>query len=72
VQGTWVRFGPLDLPESRQLRLARLYPGTVWKGAVRTALVPKPDLRDTALLSWCRELLDTVTEPILTAGGTTS
>jgi transcription-repair coupling factor (superfamily II helicase) len=42
LQGNYIRFGPVDLPESRQVRLQRLYPGTVLKQAVRTMLVPVP------------------------------
>src|SRR5690606_16446816 len=42
AQGRYVRFAPVELPESAQLRLKRLYPGTVLKPAVRTALVPYP------------------------------
>jgi len=37
-----VRFGPLQLPESQQLRVQRLYPGTLVKDAVQTILVPMP------------------------------
>ena len=37
-----MRFGPVELPESQQLRLQRLYPGTLVKDALRTMLVPKP------------------------------
>jgi transcription-repair coupling factor (superfamily II helicase) len=68
VQGSFVRFGPLQLPESRQLRLQRLYPGTLVKGAVRTILVPRPmtarvggqPLRDTAVLRWASDLIEGV------------
>jgi transcription-repair coupling factor (superfamily II helicase) len=42
LQGNHVRFGPVDLPESRQVRVQRLYPRTVLKPAVRTMLVPVP------------------------------
>ena len=42
AQGKFVRFAPVDLPESAQLRLKRLYPGSVLKPAVRTVLVPWP------------------------------
>ncbi len=42
LQGSHVRFGPVELPESRQVRVQRLYPGTVLKSAVRTMLVPVP------------------------------
>jgi transcription-repair coupling factor (superfamily II helicase) len=41
-QGTHIRFAPVDLPDSRQVRAARLYPKTVLKPAVRTMLVPVP------------------------------
>ena len=68
VQGNYVRFGPVELPESQQLRLQRLYPGTLVKDAVRTILVPKPmtarvggqPLRDTAVLRWASDLIHAV------------
>ena len=37
-----VKFSPVDLPESRVLRLNRLYPGSVIKPATRTVVVPRP------------------------------
>ncbi|MFD1717157.1 transcription-repair coupling factor [Georgenia deserti] len=67
-QGRYVRFAPVELPESAQLRLKRLYPQTVLKPAVRAALVPFPTtariggkpLKDAALLDWVGELIDAV------------
>jgi transcription-repair coupling factor (superfamily II helicase) len=41
-QGNRIRFSPVVLPESRQVRVERLYPRTVLKPAVRTMLVPVP------------------------------
>jgi transcription-repair coupling factor (superfamily II helicase) len=41
-QGTHIRFAPVELPESRQVRVQRLYPKTVLKPTVRTMLVPVP------------------------------
>ncbi len=41
-QGNHVRFSPVELPDSRQVRVQRLYPKTVLKPAVRTMLVPVP------------------------------
>jgi transcription-repair coupling factor (superfamily II helicase) len=41
-QGTHIRFSPVELPDSRQVRMQRLYPRTVLKPAVRTMLVPVP------------------------------
>ncbi len=42
LQGNFVRFGPVQLPDSRQVRVQRLYPKTVLKQQVRTMLVPAP------------------------------
>jgi transcription-repair coupling factor (superfamily II helicase) len=68
AQGKFVRFAPLELPESAQLRLKRLYPGSVLKPAVRTVLVPFPTtariggrpLHGSDLLAWARQLIDAV------------
>ena len=86
LQGNHIRFSPVELPDSRQVRVQRLYPRTVLKPAVRTMLVPvpkavpgtragsgstragtgqtvslgAPPLRDTDLLAWCEELIETV------------
>jgi transcription-repair coupling factor (superfamily II helicase) len=67
-QGRQIRLAPVDLPESRAMRLRRLYPGSVYKEASRVVTVPAPSsariggtpLRDVELLTWCRELLDVV------------
>ncbi|HUN35765.1 MAG TPA: transcription-repair coupling factor [Trebonia sp.] len=42
LQGNHVRFAPVELPDSRVVRLQRLYPKTLLKPAVRTMLVPVP------------------------------
>jgi len=68
VQGNHVRFGPVELAESAQLRLQRLYPKSLVKDAVRTILVPKPmtarvggrPLRDTEVLQWASDLIRAV------------
>jgi len=78
VQGPSVRFSPLALRESQQLRLTRLYPRSLVKAAVDTVLVPRPTLsgrtgspplRDKALLDWCRGLLDAVAGDSVAAAG---
>jgi transcription-repair coupling factor (superfamily II helicase) len=66
--GSHIRFAPVELPESRQVRVQRLYPKTVLKPTVRTMLVPAPrtariggqPLRDTELLTWCGEVIRSV------------
>ena len=68
AQGNFVRFAPVELPESGQLRLQRLYPKSLVKPAVRTVLVPRPTtaaiggqpLRDTELLKWATKLVTDV------------
>jgi len=40
--GRTVRLSPVELPESRAMRLSRLYPGSVIKAATRTIVVPRP------------------------------
>jgi transcription-repair coupling factor (superfamily II helicase) len=68
VQGNHVRFAPVELPESAQLRLKRLYPGSLVKPAVRQILVPRPmtarvggqPLRDEAVLAWAGEVVQSV------------
>jgi transcription-repair coupling factor (superfamily II helicase) len=42
LQGNAVRFTPLDLPESAQLRLTRLYDRAHYKQAAATVSVPRP------------------------------
>ncbi len=66
--GNHIRFAPVELPDSRQVRVQRLYPKTVLKPAVHTMLVPVPKtasiggqpLRDTELLAWCGEVIRSV------------
>ncbi|MDQ1286973.1 MAG: hypothetical protein QG622_538, partial [Actinomycetota bacterium] len=68
AQGNHVRFGPVELRESAQLRLARLYRGAIIKPAVRTILVPRPmtrpvggqPVRDTDVLRWAGDLVEAV------------
>ena len=74
VQGKFLRLAPLVLPESRQLRLTRLFPGSLYKGAASTVLValPKapswnpsqnaPEIVDTSLLAWVVEAVNQLSE----------
>ena len=41
-QGNYIRFGPAELLDSKQLRLKRLYPRSVVKETARHILVPRP------------------------------
>jgi transcription-repair coupling factor (superfamily II helicase) len=67
-QGQFIRFGPAHLPESRVLRLQRLYPRSVVKDVAGSVLVPRPTsstdagqpLKDTDLLRWASEVVNQV------------
>ena len=65
-QGNHIRFGPsADLPESRQLRLNRVYPGSIVKHTAGFILVPRPRNAtvggplpvDRELLQWCERVV---------------
>ncbi|HRQ01052.1 MAG TPA: transcription-repair coupling factor, partial [Terrimesophilobacter sp.] len=48
-----------ELPDSRQVRLQRMYPGSRYVAASRTVLVPMPDAADdAALIAWVGSLLE--------------
>lgn len=75
IQGKFLRLAPLTLPESKQLRLSRLYPGSLYKSAARTVLVAlntdtswnpsksTPAMVDTSLLAWVVEAVNQLSEP---------
>ncbi|GAA3723634.1 transcription-repair coupling factor (superfamily II helicase) [Spinactinospora alkalitolerans] len=71
AQGGQIRFAPVELRESQQLRLRRLHPKSIFKEPTKTLLVPAPKagglggkpLRDLELLAWCTDLVTAVFEP---------
>ncbi|MET9614280.1 transcription-repair coupling factor [Kitasatospora indigofera] len=75
LQGANVRFGPVDLRESQELRLNRLYPRSQVKATAQQILVPRPStgriggkpLVGRELLTWCSEFLSTMFDDL--AGG---
>jgi transcription-repair coupling factor (superfamily II helicase) len=74
MQGNTIRFAPLPLPDSKLVRLKRLYPKATFKAVTNTVSVPRPTegpaggrigappLRDEALLDWCAKLLTNLTK----------
>ncbi|WP_169948612.1 transcription-repair coupling factor [Microbispora sp. H11081] len=66
LQGQQIRFAPVELKDSQQVRLQRLYPRSIWKQAAGILLVPVPKtkpiggqpLRDLDLLKWCGDLVE--------------
>ncbi len=71
IAGKHVRFGRVELPESRVLRLQRMYPKSLVKAQVGSVLVPRPrtavvagqPLQGVALLEWARGVVDAVIDP---------
>ncbi|WP_030482895.1 transcription-repair coupling factor [Nocardioides aequoreus] len=71
LAGKHVRFHPVELPDSRVVRLQRMYPKSLVKAPVSTMLVPRPQhhgarvepMRDEELLAWARQVLDAVVDP---------
>ena len=71
IAGKNVRFAPVSLPDSRVVRLQRLYPKSIVKAPVETILVPRPHvggvlgkpLDGIALLEWARGVIDAVVDP---------
>ncbi len=58
--GNFVRFSPADLPDSKVMRMERLYPGAQQRKALHQVLLPWPKtqpitgapIKDAALLAW--------------------
>ncbi|MEV6637582.1 transcription-repair coupling factor [Actinoplanes sp. NPDC051470] len=77
VQGKHLRFSPLPLLDSKQMRLKRYHPDSVYKSVNDQVSVPRPmtrrvggePLRDQALLQWCAQLLKDVLGEPATSGG---
>jgi transcription-repair coupling factor (superfamily II helicase) len=78
VQGKHLRFAPLPLPDSKQMRLKRYHPDSVYKTANDQVSVPRPTtrriggepLRDQALLEWSAQLLKDVLGEVPAAAAT--
>ncbi|MEY9841851.1 transcription-repair coupling factor [Streptacidiphilus sp. EB103A] len=68
LQGQNIRFGPVELRESQELRLQRIYPRSQIKASTKLLLVPRPSTGKIGgkpvvgreLLTWCTEFLTTV------------
>jgi transcription-repair coupling factor (superfamily II helicase) len=71
IAGKNVRFAPVSLPDSRVVRLNRMYPRSIVKAPVDTILVPRPQtavvggrpITGVALLEWARGVIDAIIDP---------
>ncbi|MGL5406596.1 MAG: transcription-repair coupling factor [Propionibacteriaceae bacterium] len=74
TQGKFIRFAPAELPESRQLRAQRLYPGVVIKPelilipAPTTARIGGTTLRDQEMLDWAHQVIEALFPVVVTEG----
>lgn len=65
LQGNFIKFSPASLPESKTMRLNRMYPGSQTKPALDAILIPKPktariggrDLQDAEILEWANGVI---------------
>ncbi|MUU70326.1 transcription-repair coupling factor [Pseudarthrobacter sp. GA104] len=65
LQGNFIKFSPATLPESKVMRLNRMYPGSQSKPALDAVLIPKPktariggrDLQDAEILEWANGVI---------------
>lgn len=65
LQGNFIKFAPASLPESKVMRLTRMYPGSQSKPALDAILIPKPktariggrDLQDAEILEWANGVI---------------
>lgn len=72
LQGNFIKFAPADLPESKVMRLTRMYPGSMVKPALNSVLIPKPktariggrDLADAEVLKWAQGVLEAIFETV--------
>jgi transcription-repair coupling factor (superfamily II helicase) len=68
LQGNFIRFSPAQLPESKVMRLNRMYPGSQVKPALDAVLIPKPktariggrDLQDAEILEWANNVIEAI------------
>jgi transcription-repair coupling factor (superfamily II helicase) len=72
LQGSSIRFAPLELRDSQTVRLKRLYPKANYKAVSQLITVPRPTegaaggrigappLRDVELLEWCAKFLESL------------
>ena len=74
VQGKYVKVAPLAPSESLELKIQRLYPGSIVKSVTKVLLIARPqtaaweagdtadEIGDTSLLDWATELAETLLE----------
>jgi transcription-repair coupling factor (superfamily II helicase) len=78
ISGKNLRLTPVALPESVQIKLSRIYPGSIYKNATQILLVARPttpnwiesaSVGDTSTLTWVNSVLRELIEPIKLRSG---
>jgi transcription-repair coupling factor (superfamily II helicase) len=78
ISGKNLRLTPVELPESVQIKLSRIYPGSIYKNATQILLVARPttpnwiesaSVGDTSTLTWVNSVLRELIEPIKLRSG---
>jgi transcription-repair coupling factor (superfamily II helicase) len=73
MAGKNLRVAPVVLPESAQIKLNRLYPGSIYKSASETILIARPQrpnwieagqVGDTSTLAWVDSILKNLIQPL--------
>ena len=74
VQGKFVKIAPLVPSESLEMKIQRLYPGSIVKSVTKVVMIARPqtaawdvedsrdEIGDTSLLDWAHELAHTLLE----------
>ena len=71
-QGKNLKIYPIKLPDSKQIKMQRLYPGSMYKNGTNVALIALPaqewsplgektKLRDTSVIAWATSVLQELT-----------
>ncbi|MDQ3986213.1 MAG: transcription-repair coupling factor [Actinomycetota bacterium] len=58
-----LRIKPIELEDSRQVRLQRILPEAEWRASTRTLLIPERVLPSTDVVSWVVRVLEQLTSP---------
>jgi transcription-repair coupling factor (superfamily II helicase) len=56
-----LRIRPIELEDSRQVRLQRILPGAEYRPETRTLLVPERMVPKSGAVKWVTEILDKLT-----------
>ena len=59
-----LRIRPIELEDSKEVRLQRLLPTAEWRPTTQTLLIPEKALPKEGVVAWVRNLLEQLTSPL--------